>query len=152
MALVLFSCNTSENASETENPTETEKNMNFNDAHSFAQPQIATITHLNWDVVVNFDEKIIEGTATYDLKTAEGATEIILDTKNDLEVISVTADGEKANFTAGSFVEHLGNPLAIEITDQTKQISITYKTSPNAAALQWLSPQQTANKTAKSPF
>ncbi|MBD80736.1 MAG: aminopeptidase [Crocinitomicaceae bacterium] len=150
MALVLFSCNTSENASETENPTETEKNMNFNDAHSFAQPQIATITHLNWDVVVNFDEKIIEGTATYDLKTAEGATEIILDTKNDLEVISVTADGEKANFTAGSFVEHLGNPLAIEITDQTKQISITYKTSPNAAALQWLSPQQTANKTA--PF
>ena len=152
IALTLFACNSPENPDTKAIEIETTKkdNMEFNDAHSFAKPKTAALIHLNWNVEVDFDKKIISGTATYDIKTAEGATEIILDTKNDLDILSVTADGKSAEFKVGEYVEHLGNPLSISITDQTKQIAITYKTNPNAAALQWLSPQQTANKTA--PF
>ena len=152
IALTLFACNSPKNPDTKAIEIETTKkdNMEFNDAHSFAKPKTAALIHLNWNVEVDFDKKIISGTATYDIKTAEGATEIILDTKNDLDILSVTADGKSAEFKVGEYVEHLGNPLSISITDQTKQIAITYKTNPNAAALQWLSPQQTANKTA--PF
>ena len=124
--------------------------MKFTDKHTFAKPQEAKITHLNWQVKVDFDNKIIEGSATYNINVKEGVQEIFLDTKNDMEILAVNADGENTTYELGAFVEHLGNPLRIDITDQTKQISISYKTSPNAAALQWLSPQQTANKTA--PF
>jgi len=151
--LSIFACTSpekKENQKQDIESPKTQNTMEFNDSHSFAKPKVASVTHLNWNVEVDFDQKIISGTATYDIKTTEGATEILLDTKNDLNVISVTADGVPTEFKVGEFVEHLGNPLSISITDKTKQIEITYKTSPNAAALQWLSPQQTANKTA--PF
>jgi aminopeptidase N len=44
----------------------------------------------------------------------------------------------------------LGQALAITITPATKNVAITYTTSPDAEALQWLTPSQTAGK--KDPF
>lgn len=152
LALGLFwSCsNTSSDNKKPQEETPKKNTMEFNDAHSFSEPQNAVIKHLNWSATVNFDSQQIEGIATYDIEVSPGVSKIILDTKNDMEIISVTADGKETEFEVGKFVAYLGNPLTVKITDQTKQISITYKTSPNAAALQWLTPQQTANKTA--PF
>ena len=44
----------------------------------------------------------------------------------------------------------LGSPLAIALRPDTKRIAITYRSRPNAGALLWLTPEQTAGK--KAPF
>lgn len=135
--------------SETETPKNSDK-MTFNDIHSFSKPHIAKIKHLDWEVTVDFENNKLIGTATYSIETDGKTNEIILDTKNDLQVISATADGKATTFVLGENDEHLGRPLAIAIKPETKIIAINYETNPKAQALQWLNPQQTANKTA--PF
>ncbi|MEX2088191.1 MAG: M1 family metallopeptidase, partial [Bacteroidota bacterium] len=50
----------------------------------------------------------------------------------------------------GDVVQFLGQALTIDITPQTKEVTIAYHTNPNAAALQWLEPSQTAG--GKRPF
>src|SRR5207244_920353 len=47
-------------------------------------------------------------------------------------------------------VKYLGRPLTIAITPETKSVSIDYSSSPEAAAVQWLAPEQTAG--GKHPF
>jgi aminopeptidase N len=116
--------------------------------HSYAQPNQAVITHLDLDIKVDFETEIISGTASYSI-TNNDASEIILDSKF-LDIENVQADGKDTNFILGTFDETLGNPLKIAITKNTKQITIFYKTTEKTEALQWLKPQQTADK--NEPF
>lgn len=116
--------------------------------HSYAQPNNATITHLDLNINVNFDNQIISGTATYNILN-NGASEIILDVKY-LDINEVKADGEATSFTLGDMDEQLGQPLIISIKEKTKKIEITYKTTSKTEALQWLNAQQTTDKT--NPF
>ena len=114
------------------------------ETHSFAQPNDAIIKHLNLNISVNFDNKIIEGKATYTIDN-NSASEIILDSKF-LEIVKTEADGLLTNFTLGEFDEMLGQPLKINIKPDTKTITVYYKTTSKTEALQWLNPQQTADK------
>jgi aminopeptidase N len=67
-----------------------------------------------------------------------------------LNIQKVTTAGDKElKFEIGDEKKHLGNPLRIRL-DGADKIRIYYSTSKNAAALQWLNPQQTADK--KFPF
>jgi len=116
--------------------------------HSYAQPNSAVITHLDLDIDVDFDTKIIEGVATYRIESYN-ASEIILDTKY-LDIDKVEADGKETSFTLGDFNDDLGQALKIAITKDTKNISVFYKTTSKTEALQWLEPQQTLDK--KQPF
>ena len=116
-----------------------------NEPHSYAKPNEAVITHLNLDIDVDFDKKIISGTATYDIRN-NNATEIVLDTKH-LNIINVQADGKGTPFKLGEIDEQLGRPLTITINEGTQKISVLYKTTDKTEALQWLSAQQTADKT-----
>ncbi len=126
-------------------PKEEMKTKITQDPHSFAKPNEAIVKHLSWDAVVDFENKQIQATATFDIETSEGAKELILDTKA-LSIESVTADGEPAEYSLGEYVEHLGKPLVIKISSETKKVAVTYTSSPEAEALQWLSPQQTDGK------
>jgi leukotriene-A4 hydrolase len=124
--------------------------MTVHDHHSYAQPSNANVKHLQWDAVVDFDSKTIRAKATWKIETSEDANTIILDTKA-LTIERVTIDNdEETTFTLGEHDEYLGESLTIAIKPTTKTITIYYQTSPDAAALQWLSPQQTAGK--KHPF
>ena len=116
--------------------------------HSFAQPNKAYIKHLKLDIKVDFDTQIISGTATYDIENND-SDEIILDSKY-LEIVSVTADGKDTEFSLGKFDEQLGQALNVKIQKGTKQIAVTYNTTKDTEAVQWLNPQQTADK--KYPF
>src|SRR4051794_5824957 len=118
------------------------------DIHSFSRPDEASIKHLALDLTVDFDRQQLSGTARLDLDN-RGARELVLDT-NGLTVAKVTADGAPAAFTLGDPVKYLGQALTIGITAETKSVSIDYTTSPDAAAVQWLSPEQTAG--GKHPF
>lgn len=116
--------------------------------HSFSKPNQAVITHLNLDINVNFNSKQIEGTATYNI-TSNEASEIILDTKF-LEIKNVLANNKEVKFSFGDFNKQLGKALKIPITPDTKTITVHYNTTNKTEALQWLTPQQTADKT--DPF
>ena len=120
------------------------------DVHSYARPAEARVTHVTLDLVTDFENKRIGGTATLDIQKAPNAKEIVLDSKS-LEIGAVTdGRGQPLNWKLGENDPNLGQPLSIELGEGTEQIKITYKSAPNAEALQWLSPQQTAGK--QHPF
>jgi len=120
------------------------------DPHSFAQPDEVVVEHLKLDLTVDFPRKQLTGRASLRIKNKRGANHLILDTR-DLDVRRVTLDeGQATRFTLRDPVELLGRALEIEITPQTQWVNIDYSTRPEAAALQWLDPAQTASKTA--PF
>lgn len=119
------------------------------DPHSFADPNQSVITHLDWEATVDFDQKQISAIATLTLKNSEDALKLTLDTK-ELNIIKVLVDGDSVGYTLNSPVEHLGSALEIPISSKSTSVVITYTTSPQAEAVQWLAPQQTADKT--DPF
>ena len=120
------------------------------DTHSFARPLEARVTHVALDLTVDFDSKRIGGTATLDIQRKPGAKEIVLD-DNGLEIQSVTdGSGKPLQWKVGPKDPNLGAPLAIALNPDTSKIAIRYKSAPNAGALLWLTPQQTAGK--KAPF
>lgn len=116
-----------------------------NDPHSFSEPESAIVKHLDLGIKVDFNSKIISGTANWTIDNLSGADNIIFDTRN-LLISKVTADGQNAAYTMGDEEEFLGRPLTVKIKPGTRKISITYSTSADAAALQWLTPQQTSGK------
>ncbi len=130
-----------------ENKKTTDTEMKFTDHHTFARPEEAVITHLEWDAVIDFDRHLIKATATYNINRSAEAVAIILDV-NNLAITSVTNGGDNPlSFTVGEEQPFLGSPLTIALEDSTSQIKITYTTHPEAAALQWLTPKQTAAET-----
>ena len=119
------------------------------DIHSFAKPLEARVTHVALDLNVDFDTRRIGGTATLDVQAKPDATQIILDDKG-LEIEAVTDEaGQPLPYKVGAFDEILGAPLTIQMGD-TRKIVIRYRSAPDAGALQWLTPEQTAGK--KHPF
>ncbi len=120
------------------------------DTHSYAKPKEARTTHLDLDIDVDFDTKIISGTARHTIENNK-ATEFILDTRG-ISVIRVTLDDSdlSVSYRQTESKEYLGSALVIPITPATQVVTVYYFTSPDAAALGWLDPVQTAGK--KLPF
>ena len=114
------------------------------ESHSFALPNNAVIKHLDLNIETDFENQVVSGSATYIIESND-ATEIILDSKF-LDIESVQADGKNTNFSLGEFNEMLGQSLTIDIKEDTKTITVFYKTTSKTEALQWLNPQQTADK------
>jgi leukotriene-A4 hydrolase len=120
------------------------------DTHSYARPLEARVTHVALDLTVDFDTRRIAGTAALDVDRKPDAKEIVLD-DNGLEIESVTDAGKHPlAFKVGARDANLGAPLTVALQPDTRRILITYKSAPDAGALLWLAPQQTAGK--KAPF
>jgi aminopeptidase N len=116
------------------------------DPHSFSHPDEVAVDHLKLDLTVDFDQRQLAGRASLRL-TDHTAERVILDTR-DLTIRRVTlddgtGDNTEARFTLGDEVKFLGRPLEIQIQPGTKWVHVDYTTSPDAAALQWLNPEQT---------
>jgi leukotriene-A4 hydrolase len=113
------------------------------DIHTYAQPNIARVTHVALDLTADFETRSLGGTATLDIAAQPGATEIVLDARN-LDIQSITdGDGRPLRFTEGADDPILGHALTVQI-GTARKIIISYFTRPDAAALQWLTPAQTA--------
>lgn len=148
LAVLAVGCATdSPDASKAERPDTTPER---HDPHSFARKDEAVIQALDLELTVHFDRQVLEGVAHYQINTFADASTIRLDTR-DLTIHQVTLDkGDETSFTLNEPTPHLGQELVIAITPQTESIHIHYSTAPHAAALQWLTPQQTAGK--QHPF
>jgi len=120
------------------------------DIHSYAKPLEARVHHVALDLNVDFNAKRIGGTAKLDIERKPEAKEIILDDRG-LEIESIAdGSGEALTWKVGMSDPNLGAPLAIALRPDTKQLVIKYKSAPDAGALQWLTPEQTAGK--RKPF
>lgn len=116
------------------------------DSKSFAQPQVARVTHVDLDLTADFAAKTMAGTATLDVLSAPGAQEIVLDSLG-LQVSKVTNDrGADLPWTLGAKVsDELGEPLTVQLKGARK-IVVHYVSAPGARALQWLPASLTAGK------
>ncbi|PSR52961.1 aminopeptidase [Adhaeribacter arboris] len=121
----------------------------FNDPHSFSRPQEASVTHLSWQIKVDFNIKTLSGIATYLIQKQPQAGKIILDIK-DLVIQAVYVNQTPVSFSLGAEKEYLGQPLEILLLPDSQEISIHYQTTSASAALQWLEPEQTAG--GQQPF
>ena len=122
------------------------------DPHSFSRPAEIAVRHLDLDLKVDFPNRRLAGSATLALERHDPAAATLrLDTR-DLEITAVYLDGSTtaARFTLAPAVPIFGQELAITLAPETRSVRIEYRTRPAAAALQWLTPEQTAG--GKRPF
>ncbi len=119
--------------------------------HSFSRPNEAAVKHLDFDLTVDFSSKKLSGKANLYFQNITATNKLYLDTR-DLIIKQVTLGQKhaKTHFTIGDPVEHLGQSLTIDIQPDTKFVTVLYETKPEAAALQWLEPAQTAG--GRQPF
>ncbi|MFO0411378.1 MAG: aminopeptidase, partial [bacterium] len=118
------------------------------DVHSYARPEIARVKHVSLDLTTDFATGTLSGTAALDIPAEPGAEEIRLDVRN-LDIQSVRdASGAALTFRTGDNDPIMGQPLTIRFpalaAGEQRRIVIRSATRPDAAALQWLTPAQTA--------
>ncbi len=120
--------------------------MARHDPHSYADLAQGAHTHIDWEVEVDFEARVLRCVATLKLdRAANGALD--LDTR-DLDIESVT-DGA-GNVLDFELVEpdaafgFMGAKLTVRRTLPTDTVVIRYTTAPGASALQWLEPALTA--------
>ena len=121
------------------------------DIHSFSNPNEVLVRHVSLHLEVLFSRKTLLGTAVLSIEHGNAtARELILDTRAlQIDETEVSRDGLKyleTRFELGKPDAILGTALKIQIEPQTKYVRIRYSTSPSATALQWLAPEQTADK------
>ncbi|RXZ65334.1 M1 family metallopeptidase [Pelagerythrobacter rhizovicinus] len=113
------------------------------DSATFAQPQVARVTHVALDLALDFERDSVGGTATLDILARPDASQIVLDS-DGLQVSRVTdGRGNELEFEVGERVKGKGAPLTITIGN-ARRVVISYTANPQASALQWLDPEQTA--------
>ena len=118
------------------------------DSHTYARPEIARVVDVALDLTADFNAKTLSGTATLDILAVPGANEIILDIRN-LDIQDVRdASGQPLRYVVGDNDAIKGQPLTVYFPafapNERRKITVRYSTRPDAAALQWLSPSQTA--------
>lgn len=116
------------------------------DPHSYARPDQARVTSVSLDLTPDFATHRLSGTARLAIERASSADSIILDVRN-LNIKRITdARGAALGYSIGAEQEFIGSPLAVALPANGDSIVIEYETSPDAAAVQWLAPSQTAGK------
>jgi aminopeptidase N len=115
------------------------------DVHSYARPAEARVTNVDLDLAADFTRHQLAGTARLAVQAAAADPSLILDTR-DLAIESVSdAAGRPLTWSLGKADAILGAPLTVQL-GSVRELLIRYHTSPDAAALQWLPPSQTAGK------
>ncbi|KAG1847366.1 peptidase family M1-domain-containing protein [Suillus subluteus] len=114
--------------------------------------QIAT-KHITFDWTVDFDNKVITGTATHEfIAKIDEVSEVIFDTSY-LHIEGVKVDGDAVqDFRLGPKHEVMGSALHVPLprtlsAGSSILVEITYRTTANGTALQFLAKEQTQGKT-----
>ena len=124
------------------------------DYHSFANTNDYRTTHIELDITVDFERKVLVSQARLQLERLnQDNNPLVLDTR-DLAIESVRAGQDDVladvPFSTGENSNDLGTPLIVEMPADATSVVIRYETAPDALALQWLEPRQTAGK--RHPF
>jgi leukotriene-A4 hydrolase len=119
------------------------------DPHSYNDTAQPETTHVHWKARVDFQSRTIEAEACLTL-AEPGSGPFDLDTR-DLKILGVAdQDGKSLAFVLDPAEPILGSRLRITLPSDTTRVTVRYRTSPDASALQWLAPPQTHG--GKHPF
>lgn len=134
--------------------TNSEKKISaeFDDPHSFSRPEICKVVHLDLDLKIDFEKKMILGFAEYQLDSIHG-NELVLDNMGLLIEKVEAGDHSKlreVEFILGKTDSILGTAIHIPLEKTDKIVRVLYQTTDNAMALQWVPTQQTSGK--QMPF
>jgi len=120
------------------------------DPHSYADDAQPRTKDFDFSASVDFEARVLSASVT--LHFAEPATGGPLDL--DTRALTITkVEGPEGNalaFTLHPAEPILGSRLEVAVPPGARSIRITYKTAPDASALQWLAPEQTLGK--KHPY
>ncbi len=125
------------------------------DVHSRARPDQVRVKHLDLDIELDFDRKVIRGTSTLTLdKAASGEHPLDLDTR-DLKIVRTETTSDGVSYSSVPFKlddadRILGSRLSVPVSEGTTKVRVTYETSPTASGVQWLEPSMTAG--GKHPY
>ncbi len=132
------------------------------DSHSFGNPDQFRVYQVILDLSVDFDRRVIRGTAVLDFVRQPGCPDdapLVVDTRG-LTIASVRSGAPRLEPLPNEFTPvrfqldppkpFVGSRLAIWPNPTSNQVMITYETDPKAGALQWLDPALTAGKS--KPF
>ena len=125
--------------------------MRHPDPHSYYDAAQPKARRLRLKLGVDFATKRIDGEVVLEFGANATGT-LDLDTKG-LEILSVQVPGHGP--IAWELDEPdaiLGSRLRLDLPAETQEVAITYRTSPDAMALQWLEPSQTEGKVAPYLF
>ena len=107
------------------------------DRHSYAEPALVRTTHLELDLALDFDQKVLAGSATHTLAWTDADDRLVLDTR-DLTVLGVegqTADGwEPLEYTLATADAELGSALTIATAGHPR-VKVEYRTAPTATGV-----------------
>src|SRR5687767_1351509 len=148
IATIALGCGKTDPPAETDRPVTT-TTAPERDIHSYARPEDVRVTHVALDLNADFDAHVLSGTATLTLHRNASANQVVLDTKG-LEIQRISGGGSDLKFALGGEDRILGRPLTVDLPPNVSEITVTYRTSPDAAALQWPQPSQTAG--GKRPY
>lgn len=114
------------------------------DPHSYADDTHAKVVALDWEARVDFSRKVLAATATLRFDAPAAAGPLDLDSRG-LSIEGVLDEaGAALPFELGAEDTILGSRLRVTLPAGARAISVRYTTSPDASALQWLDPPQTA--------
>ncbi|TGZ52816.1 Leukotriene A(4) hydrolase [Temnothorax longispinosus] len=120
------------------------------DPHSFALPELARVIHTDLELIVDFDQRVLEGKAILTITRQPSINQIILDNlgldigrvTNVLDRTLLDRHIDETNFAFGNAIR-VDLPSIIGTDNPDCKIKIEYKTTPQSDALYWLTPAQT---------
>ncbi len=116
--------------------------MTFKDLHSLSNFDKAEIRHIDFDFSIDFENHLIGGTAKYNLdRQVDGC--LTLDTVS-ITILEVHSEKGPLAWSLEPVSKLLGTRLVIDDLKGVSEFWIKFETGPEATALQWLNPEQTA--------
>lgn len=116
------------------------------DPHSYADDAQPRTKSFAWQATVDFPARVLRAEVTLYFAEPAAGGPLDLDTRElDIEAVQ-DASGGPLEFALHPADPVLGSRLEIAVPKCAEAIRIRYRTSPEASALQWLTPEQTLAK------
>ncbi|QSX28675.1 M1 family metallopeptidase [Shewanella cyperi] len=141
-------------ASESQASAPASTSISANDRLTFANYHEVSVSHIDMDLSLDFEQQRIEGQVELSLDWHSDSRHLLLDSRG-LDIHSVQAlnsDGQwhQAQFSLGAHHGVMGEPVEIRLNARETKVRINYRSAEVASGLQWLSAAQTQGKS--QPF
>src|SRR5512138_1423415 len=116
--------------------------MEFKDPASYADLTQGKIKHIDFHIGVNFATRMLDIEAVYQLEEPVNGSFYLDSFKIDLK--KAHADGRELKWAFDATDDILGTRLHLQGLENVSAFTLSFVTSPEARALQWLTASQTA--------